>query len=88
MAQDTDGGFEVTVHQSLTQPILLGGVPRSYAILTGTLAAVLGLGLQQLWVALPMAFILHALGVWWTKRDPFWFQVLRRHLREKPYYEA
>jgi type IV secretory pathway TrbD component len=32
--------------------------------------------------------ILHGLGVWWTKRDAFWFQVLRRHLREKPYYEA
>jgi type IV secretion system protein VirB3 len=88
MDDDIDSGFEVAIHASLTQPILLGGVPRSYAILTGTLAAVLGLGLQQLWIAIPLMLILHGLGVWWTKRDAFWFQVLRRHLREKPYYEA
>lgn len=38
-------GFDVPVHQSLTQAILLGGAPRSLAIINGTLAAALGLGL-------------------------------------------
>ena len=32
-------GFEVPLHRSLTEPILLGGAPRSVAILNGTLAA-------------------------------------------------
>jgi len=40
----------VVVHRSLTEPILLGGAPRSIAILNGTLAAALGLGLR-LWIA-------------------------------------
>ena len=31
-------GFTVSVHRSLTEPILLGGAPRSVAILLGTLA--------------------------------------------------
>ena len=42
-------GFEVPLHRSLTEPILLAGAPRSLAILIGTLAAALGLGLR-LWI--------------------------------------
>ncbi|MBF2974728.1 conjugal transfer protein TrbD, partial [Pseudomonas aeruginosa] len=30
-------GFEVPLHRSLTEPILLGGAPRTVAIANGTL---------------------------------------------------
>lgn len=43
-------GFVAPVHRALTEPILMGGAPRSVAILNGTLAAALGLGLR-LWIA-------------------------------------
>jgi type IV secretory pathway TrbD component len=43
-------GFEAPIHRALVEPILLGGAPRGVAILNGTLAAALGLGLQQ-WIA-------------------------------------
>ena len=49
-ATDPILGFTVPVHRALTEPILLGGAPRAVAILNGTLAAALGLGLR-LWVA-------------------------------------
>ncbi len=39
-------GFSIPVHRSLTEPILMGGAPRGAAILNGTIAAALGLGLQ------------------------------------------
>ena len=39
-------GFYAPVRRSLTEPILLGGAPRSLAIINGTLAAALGLGLR------------------------------------------
>lgn len=32
-------GFEVPLHRSLTEPILMGGAPRTVAIANGTLAA-------------------------------------------------
>ena len=47
---DEPVGFYVPVHRALTEPILLGGAPRAVAILNGTIAAALGLGLQ-LWIA-------------------------------------
>ena len=37
------------LHRSLTEPILLGGAPRAVAIVNGTLAAAVGIGLQ-LWL--------------------------------------
>ena len=66
-------GFVVPLHRALTEPILLGGAPRSIAILNGTLAAAISLGL--IW------FIGHGLAVWAAKRDPLFVDVVRRHLR-------
>ncbi|MEK7753568.1 MAG: VirB3 family type IV secretion system protein [Acidobacteriota bacterium] len=61
--------------------ILLGGAPRSVAILNGTLAAAVGLGLR-LWIAgLLLWLIGHGLAVWAAKRDPLFVDVVRRHLR-------
>jgi type IV secretory pathway TrbD component len=74
-------GFEAPVHRALTEPILMGGAPRSIAIVNGTLAAALGIGLR-LWVAgLLLWFVGHMVAVWVTKRDPAFVEVVRRHLR-------
>ena len=74
-------GFAVPVHRALTEPILLGGAPRAVAILNGTLAAALSLGLR-LWLAgLVLAVIGQAAAVWAAKRDPQFVDVVRRHLR-------
>jgi type IV secretion system protein VirB3 len=74
-------GFVVPVHRALTEPILMGGAPRSIAILNGTLAAALGLGLR-LWIAgLVLWLVGHAAAVWAAKRDPDFVEVVRRHLR-------
>lgn len=74
-------GFRVPVHRALTEPIFLGGAPRSIAILNGTLAAALGLGLR-LWVAgLAFWIVAQFAAVWAAKRDPEFVEVVRRHLR-------
>ena len=74
-------GFEVPLHRSLTEPILMGGAPRSIAILNGTLAAALGLGLRLWLVGLGLWAIGHFAAVWAAKRDPQFVDVVRRHLR-------
>ncbi|HXI06195.1 MAG TPA: VirB3 family type IV secretion system protein [Bradyrhizobium sp.] len=74
-------GFVAPVHRALTEPILMGGAPRAVAILNGTLAAALGLGLR-LWLAgLLLWFIGHMAAVWAAKRDPEFVEVVRRHVR-------
>ena len=75
-------GFEAPVHRALVEPILLGGAPRAIAILNGTVAAALGLGLQQ-WVAgLLLWAVGHSVAVLAAKRDPDFAAVLVRHLKQ------
>jgi len=78
---DRPEGYEVPVNLSLTQPVLMGGVPRPFAIVNGTLTAALTLGLHVWWLGLPLGLLLHAGAVRLTKADPLWFDVFKRQLR-------
>ena len=76
-------GYEIPLHRALTEPILLGGAPRTVAIVNGTLAAALGLGLQ-LWLAGLIVWIAgHAAAVYAAGKDPAFLDVLVRHIRHK-----
>ena len=74
-------GFYAPVHRSLTEPILMGGAPRAMAIVNGTLAAAVGLGLRLWLVGAAIWLIGHLAAVWAAKRDPAFVEVVRRHLR-------
>jgi type IV secretion system protein TrbD len=81
-------GFYAPVHRALTEPILLGGAPRAVAIVNGTLAAAVGLGLR-LWIAGAAIWLMgHLAAVWAAKRDPAFVDVVRRHLRYPPHLAA
>ena len=85
-AADPIAGFSVPVHRSLTDPILLGGAPRTVAIANGTVAAAIALGLR-LWIPGLLLWALgHGAAVWAAKRDPLFVDVGRRHLRYPAYF--
>jgi len=79
-------GFEAPIHGSLGSPILLGGAPRGIAIVNGTIAAAVGLGLQQWLVGLLLWAVGHSLAVFAARRDPDFAPVLLRHLRQRGYF--
>ena len=79
-------GFEAPIHGALQQPILLGGAPRGLAIVNGTLAAAIGLGLQQWLAGLAIWLLGHSIAVFAARRDPDFAPVLMRHLRQKGYF--
>ena len=76
-------GFEVPLRRSLTEPILLGGAPRTVAIANGTVAAAVGLGLQLWLPGLALWLTGHALAVWGAKLDPQFLTVFARHLKHR-----
>ncbi len=67
---------------------MLGGAPRNVAIVNGTLAAALGLGLQLWIVGIAFWLIGHGAAVYAAKRDPQFMDVMGRHIRHKSYLEA
>ena len=76
-------GYTVPVHRALTEPILIGGAPRTAAILNGTIAATLGLGMHLFLAGIIYWIAAHAICVWAAKRDPDFMDVLVRHVRHK-----
>ena len=74
-------GFTVPLHRALSEPILLGGAPRALAIMNGTLAGAIGLGLRLWLVGLAIWAVGHVAAGWAAKRDPLFVEVVRRHLR-------
>ncbi|RYY28762.1 MAG: conjugal transfer protein [Sphingomonadales bacterium] len=81
-------GYEAPLHRALAGPILLGGAPRAIAIINGTLAAALGLGLQQWIVGLGIWALGHSVAVMAAKRDPDFAAVLVRHLRQRGHFSC
>ena len=76
-------GFDTPLRRSLTEPILLGGAPRSAAILIGTIAAALALGLR-LWIPGLLVWLAgHTGAVIAAKADPDFLSVAIRSLRHK-----
>jgi type IV secretory pathway TrbD component len=81
-------GFEIPLHRSLTDPILLGGAPRSVAIVSGTLAAAVGIGLRLWLLGFALAIVGHTLSVWGAKADPQFMEVFSRHLKHKSFLDV
>lgn len=81
-------GLEIFFHNALSEPVTMAGVPRMVAVLNGTLTAIIALGLQVPWLGLPLGLAVHTIAFWLTKSDPYFFDNLRRHLRQKPYLDA
>ena len=76
-------GYDVPLHRSLTEPVLIAGAPRGWVIANGTIAAATGLGLR-LWIAGLLIWVLgHAIAVALTRKDPAFLAVLSRHARHK-----
>jgi type IV secretion system protein TrbD len=80
-------GFEVPLHRSLTEPIFMGGAPRAVAIVNGTLAAAVGIGLRLWLVGIALGLIGHVLAVWGAKADPQFMEVFARHVKHKTFLE-
>jgi type IV secretion system protein TrbD len=73
-------GYLTSIRQALTQPILMGGAPRPYAILNGTLAAVIAFAGAPL-VGLGLGVAGHIVGVFLARRDADAIDVLKRAMR-------
>lgn len=76
-------GYEIPLHRSLAEPILMAGAPRGAAIAIGTLAAVLALGLR-LWIPGLLLWVIgHSAAVFLARTDPDFLTVALRSVRHR-----
>ncbi|HEV3188933.1 MAG TPA: VirB3 family type IV secretion system protein [Polyangiaceae bacterium] len=67
-------GFEVPLHRSLCEPMLLAGLPRTVALVLWTTVGAFAFGLHQLWV-LPIGILVHVAAAAATRADPYFFDI-------------
>ena len=88
MTRHRPEGVDLPVAQGLAEPVLLMGMPRNYAILMGTIAVALGLGMRLWWLGLVWWMAAHACGMWAARSDRLFFVVLRRHLVQPAFFDV
>ena len=81
-------GYEVPLHRSLTEPMMMGGAPRTVAISVGTLAAAVGIGLQLWFAGAGIWLVGHMLAVWAARIEPQFPQVFARHMKHRGFLDA
>ncbi|MBL8550514.1 MAG: VirB3 family type IV secretion system protein [Hyphomonadaceae bacterium] len=81
-------GYCAPLRLSLTRPILLGGVPRAFAILNATIAAAIAFGLQQPFIGLPLWAVCQGAAAWAAARDPWFLDTWPRHLAKPAFLDA
>jgi type IV secretion system protein VirB3 len=85
---DAPEGFVLPLRTSLTRPILLGGVPRAFAILNATVGTAIAFGLQQPLIGLPLWAVLQGAAAWAATRDPWFLETWPRHLAKPTFMES
>ena len=64
-----------------------GGVPRDIGIVNLTLTLALVFGMRRV-MGIVLGVVLHGVLVFFTKRDPQFFDVFRRALRQRDHYDV
>lgn len=75
-------GLEVPLHRSLLEPMLMAGLPRTFAIVFWTITVAIALGLHELWV-LPISCGFHIICANVVRTDPHFFTVLLNSIRSQ-----
>ena len=81
-------GYRIPLRTSLTRPILMGGVPRGFAIANATIGAAIGLGLQEPLIGFPLWLVLQGAAAWVAARDPWFLETWPRHLAKPHFFQS
>lgn len=86
--RDEPDGYYLPLRTSLTRPLLLGGVPRTFAILNATVAAAIAFGLQQPLIGLPLWLIIQSAGAYASARDPWFLETWPRAMAKPSFFSV
>lgn len=81
-------GYRIALRTSLTRPLLLGGVPRTFAILNATIAAAIAFGLQQPLIGLPLWIAIQSAGAYASARDPWFLETWPRAMAKPAFFNV
>lgn len=85
--QTVANGYDVPLHRSLTEKILLAGAPREIVLMNCGLLVMFIFILHFLYI-IPFCLAIHLAAVYTTKYDAQFFDCFLAYLKTKKYYSA
>ena len=79
--------MRLAINRGITERVMMGGLPRNIMILGGTMATALILGLHNIWLGLILIPVYGTLRFLY-KKDPYFLEVLVRHMNEDDFLEG
>lgn len=77
-------GFYAPVYRSLTEPMLLAGLPPQLTICLGVTAGVF-VGAWHFYLLIPVLVVAYVAAFVATKRDPYFFDIVLQNRGRGPY---
>jgi type IV secretory pathway VirB3-like protein len=74
-------------YQGSIERIMLGGVPRQYAILLYTIGAAFVLGMYNFYI-IPVVFLIHFVLKLLYKRDEYIVEIVLQHMKDSDYLDV
>lgn len=79
MSEQEPEGFRVPIHRSLTEPLMMAGIPRRIAILNGFATFAMVMGAHNLWVV-PLGIVSHLVLLALYRRDQYILSIIKANL--------
>ncbi len=79
MSEQELEGFRVPIHRSLTEPLMMAGIPRRIAILNGFVTFAMVMGAHNLWVV-PLGIVSHLVLLALYRRDQYILSIIKANL--------
>jgi len=76
--------MKIPMYHGIIQRIMIGGIPRNIAVLGGTIAGAIIIGLQNLLV-IPVIIAIYLLLLFLYKKDHYFLEILIEHINNKAY---
>ncbi len=80
-----DRGTPIVIHHSLSNEIMIAGVPRDYAFVNAALGGILGFSGGAYYI-LPIFFITHYILAYLHREDPQYWDCMVKHYNTKDFY--
>jgi type IV secretory pathway TrbD component len=81
-------GYEVPLHQVLTEPVMTAGVPRIFCIMNMAVGFSISVNFKEPWVGVPLAVGLHFIVYQIHLADPFFLTIFNRFRRIKHFLDV
>ena len=81
-------GYNVKLHQALTERIMIAGVPRTFFIMNLVAGFSITVQMRQPWIGIPVPLFLHFAAYQIHQIDPYFLEIAKKYMKLKHFLDV